>query len=233
MLKAELTKKLPNFDLDVEVEAKPGQVIGIMGPSGCGKSMFLGCLAGLQHPECGKITLDDDVWLDTEKKIDKKTELRHAGYCFQNFALFENRSALENIMAGFSGKYRSRKMSKAEKKEKALELLKLVGLEKAASQYPATLSGGQKQRIALARLMADHPRLWLLDEPFSAVDTQFKEDLYEALKSILQEAGVPVFLCSHDPRDIQALCTDYIRMENGKITERGVIQDEQFIQKEI
>jgi molybdate transport system ATP-binding protein len=221
MLDVNVKKSLARFDLDLSFSCENGQILGVIGPSGCGKSMMMKCIAGLEKPDAGHVLLGGEVLFDTNKKVNLKTEVRHIGYCFQNYALFENRTALGNVIFGLEGKYRKRKLSKKEKEQKAMELLELVGLKEQANQYPATLSGGQKQRVALARMMADEPKVWLLDEPFSAVDALTKEKLYASLKDVLAKAKGPVLLCSHDPKDIEALCSDFIEMDEGKIIRKG------------
>lgn len=221
MLKANIKRQLPAFELKADLEVKPGEVLGIMGPSGCGKSMLLKCIAGLE--ECfGIIEMNEICWLDSERKIFVPAQMRQVGFCFQNYALFEGRSVLDNVALAAMGKKRGRKISRKEAREKAKDLLEQVGLAEAAGQYPATLSGGQKQRAALARLMADEPVLLLLDEPFSAIDGLRKKQLYGWLKDWLDHLNIPVILCSHDPQEIKTLCTRTLVMEEGHFLDVSV-----------
>ena len=169
-----IAKRLNQFDLHVEFNLEAG-VAGLMGASGSGKSMTLKCIAGVELPDRGKIVLDGKVLFDSEAKINLPPQKRNVGYLFQSYALFPNMNVVENIFCGLQAKG----LNDAEASARAqvlIEKFKLQGLEKS---YPRQLSGGQKQRVALARLLAADPEVILLDEPFSALDEDLKEDLQQ------------------------------------------------------
>jgi ABC-type sulfate/molybdate transport systems ATPase subunit len=194
-----------------------GQVLGLCGPSGSGKSMLMKILCGIEKADTGTISLGNTVWYDSKNRIFLPVHKRHAGYLFQSYALFPHKSALENIKAGMIGKHHLHALSKEERAKKAEELLKRVGLENCALIKPDKLSGGQKQRLAMARMLADSPEVWMLDEPFSALDTKTKEEMKAFLKEQMQNADVPVIFCSHDPKEVQELCDLWIELEEGKV----------------
>ena len=167
MLEVNIQKKLKEFDLNVDFELKKG-CLGILGPSGCGKSMTLKSIAGIENPDNGVVNLITDkenIYFDSDKKINLKPQKRNVGYLFQNYALFPNMTVEENVAIGLSKNYDEKIVSEMIKR------FRLEGLEK---RYPRQLSGGQQQRVALARILAYGPDVLLLDEPFSAMDTFLK-----------------------------------------------------------
>jgi molybdate transport system ATP-binding protein len=166
-LEVKIKKRYKDFSLDVSLETK-GEYLGILGASGSGKSLTLKCIAGVETPDEGKIVLKGRVLFDSENNINIKPQSRNIGYMFQNYALFPNMTAEENIGVGL-------KLTKKEKKKRVKELLSLFRLEDMGHKYPAQLSGGQQQRVALARIIAYEPDVLLLDEPFSALDSKLKK----------------------------------------------------------
>lgn len=214
MLQIDIYKKLKEFDLNISFTHE-GRCIGIMGGSGCGKSMTLKCIAGIETPDKGRIILNDEVVFDSEKKINLKIQKRNVGYMFQNYALFDNMSVKNNIISGL----KAHKLCKDEIKDKTEEMLKIFRLEKLAERFPRQLSGGQKQRTALARMIAANPDVYLLDEPFSALDSNLKDELIEEMKEILSFYNKPAILVSHDITEINRLCNKKYIMEKGEFIE--------------
>ncbi|MDR2864594.1 MAG: ATP-binding cassette domain-containing protein [Spirochaetaceae bacterium] len=179
-LTVRIKKKLSNdFVLDIEFETHNNICLGILGASGAGKSMILKCIAGIEKPDEGFISLDGTALFDSKKNINKQARERKVGYLFQNYALFPRMNALENIIAPLNGP----------KKEKLLRAfawinaLNLSGLEK---QNARKLSGGEQQRVALARMLITEPQAVLLDEPFSALDSSLREYMQFTLLGLLQ-----------------------------------------------
>ena len=209
MLEVQIYKKLAEFDLDVSFQVNDN-ILGLMGASGSGKSMTLKCIAGIETPDQGRIVLNGRVLFDSEKKINVPIQKRNVGYMFQSYALFPNMNVYENISVGL----RARKVKDVDiVVQKVMQQFRVFEL---ASRYPKQLSGGQRQRVALARLMAYEPDVLLLDEPFSALDEDLKEDLLQELKSELQ-ISKPVIFVSHDKEEVNELCDLKYKIKQGEI----------------
>lgn len=209
MLEVQIYKKLAEFDLDVSFQVDDN-ILGLMGASGSGKSMTLKCIAGIETPDQGRIVLNNRVLFDSEKKINVPIQKRNVGYMFQSYALFPNMNVYENISVGL----RTRKVKDVDiVVQKVMQQFRVFEL---ASRYPKQLSGGQRQRVALARLMAYEPDVLLLDEPFSALDEDLKEDLLQELKSELQ-ISKPVIFVSHDKEEVNYLCDLNYKIKQGEI----------------
>ncbi|WP_068448953.1 ABC transporter ATP-binding protein [Caviibacter abscessus] len=171
------------FDLD------KCEILLIKGKSGIGKSTILKLISGFEDMQQGYILLDG---LDISNE---KIEKRNVGYLFQEFALFPHMNAYQNISYGIS------KLSKREVKERVSELLEIVDMRGYEKRYPVELSGGQKQRIALARSLANRPKLLLLDEPFSSLDEELRDKLRVDIKKILKSQKITAIIVSHDSND--------------------------------
>ncbi len=209
MLEVQIYKKLAEFDLDASFQVDDN-ILGLMGASGSGKSMTLKCIAGIETPDQGRIVLNNRVLFDSEKKINVPIQKRNVGYMFQSYALFPNMNVYENISVGL----RARKVKDVDiVVQKVMQQFRIFEL---ASRYPKQLSGGQRQRVALARLMAYEPDVLLLDEPFSALDEDLKEDLLQELKSELQ-ISKPVIFVSHDKEEVNYLCDLNYKIKQGEI----------------
>lgn len=209
MLEVQIYKKLAEFDLDASFQVDDN-ILGLMGASGSGKSMTLKCIAGIETPDQGRIVLNNRVLFDSEKKINVPIQKRNVGYMFQSYALFPNMNVYENISVGL----RARKVKDVDiVVQKVMQQFRIFEL---ASRYPKQLSGGQRQRVALARLMAYEPDVLLLDEPFSALDEDLKEDLLQKLKSELQ-ISKPVIFVSHDKEEVNELCDLKYKIKQGEI----------------
>ena len=207
-----IAKRLNQFNLQVEFNLENG-LTGLMGASGSGKSMTLKCIAGIELPDSGKIVLDGKVLFDSEAKVNLPPQKRNVGYLFQSYALFPNMNVVENILCGLQAKGLSDAEANA-RAQKLVEKFKLQGLEKS---YPRQLSGGQKQRVALARLLAAEPEVILLDEPFSALDEDLKEDLQRELRAALAEFGGVALLVSHNKSEIKKLCKSAYVIKQGQV----------------
>ena len=209
MLEVQIYKKLAEFDLDISFQVNDN-ILGLMGASGSGKSMTLKCIAGIEMPDQGRIVLNGCVLFDSEKKINVPIQKRNVGYMFQSYALFPNMNVYENISVGL----RARKVKDVDiVVQKVMQQFRIFEL---ASRYPKQLSGGQRQRVALARLMAYEPDVLLLDEPFSALDEDLKEDLLRELKSELQ-ISKPVVFVSHNKEEVNELCDFKYKIKLGEI----------------
>ena len=214
VLKFNIQKKLKEFDLDVGFELKKG-CLGILGPSGCGKSMTLKSIAGIVDPDEGFVSLTTDnetVYFDSNNKINIKPQKRNVGYLFQNYALFPNMTVEENVAAGLEKDHDEKIVSDMIKR------FHLDGLEK---RYPRQLSGGQQQRVALARILAYGPDVILFDEPFSAMDTYLKEQLYVELVNLLRNFDGLSILVTHDRDEAFQFCDELLVLDEGQIIAKG------------
>ncbi|WP_035059085.1 ABC transporter ATP-binding protein [Andreprevotia chitinilytica] len=189
-----------------------GETLVLLGPSGCGKTTMLRLIAGLESPDAGGRILfgSDDV---TRRSI----EHRQVGMVFQNYALFPNMSVRQNIAYGL----RIRKAPAAEIKRSVDELLALTRLTDFADRSIAQLSGGQRQRVALARALAPQPRVLLLDEPLTALDTQLREHVRGEMDRLLRQLGVTTVYVTHDQAEAMALGDRIVVMSAGRIEQIG------------
>lgn len=216
-LQVELVKKVKTGTIRLEFSLE-NEVLGILGRSGCGKSVTLKCIAGILPPESGRIRLDDRTLYDSEKKINRKARERRIGYLFQNYALFPNLTVLENICFSLKKKDRAGQAY-------ARELLERFYLTEVADSYPAVLSGGQQQRTAMARMLAAKPRVLLLDEPFSALDSFLRREMEREVQEVLNNFGGVSILVSHNKEEIRRLTRRCMVMEQGKIAEIGKTEE--------
>ncbi len=205
-----IEKHMGDFHLQVQLETD-SEVLGLLGMSGSGKSVTLKCIAGLLHPDRGQIILDGKTLFDSEKKIDLPPQQRKVGYLFQEYALFPNMTVRQNIAAG-------RHPGSSLSTEDCIRRFSLEGLEK---HFPHQLSGGQKQRTALARILLSEPRLLLLDEPFSALDTPTRLRLQQELHNLLKELKKPAILVTHDVEEVSVLCGQTAILHDGHLMEAG------------
>lgn len=216
-LQVKLVKKVKTGTIRLEFSLE-NEVLGILGRSGCGKSVTLKCIAGILPPESGRIRLDDQTLYDSEKKINRKARERRIGYLFQNYALFPNLTVLENICFSLKKKDRAGQAY-------ARELLERFYLTEVADSYPAVLSGGQQQRTAMARMLAAKPRVLLLDEPFSALDSFLRREMEREVQEVLNNFGGVSILVSHNKEEIRRLTRRCMVMEQGKIAEIGKTEE--------
>ena len=196
-----------------------GDVVVIIGPSGGGKSTFIRCLNLLEQPTAGKIYFEgEDI---TAKGFDVNRHRQKVGMVFQQFNLFNNLTVLENITISLT---KVKKQSEEESKEKALKLLKRVGLEDKANAYPSQLSGGQKQRIAIVRALAMEPDVLLFDEPTSALDPEMVGEVLQVI-SDLARYGITMVVVTHEMGFARKVGTRVLFMDGGQIAEQGTPEE--------
>lgn len=196
-----------------------GEVVVIIGPSGSGKSTFLRCLNLLEEPTSGEIIFEGNNITDKKANINKLRE--KMGMVFQQFNLFPHKSVLENITIS-PIKVKGEKVQSAN--EKALSLLKMVGLTDKASAYPSSLSGGQKQRIAIARALAMNPDVMLFDEPTSALDPEMVGEVLNVMKELAKE-GMTMVVVTHEMGFAREVGDRILFMDEGKILEEGTPEE--------
>ena len=196
-----------------------GDVVVIIGPSGSGKSTFIRCLNLLEQPTAGKIYFEgEDI---TAKGFDVNKHRQKVGMVFQQFNLFNNLTVLENITISLT---KVKKQSEEESKEKALKLLKRVGLEDKANAYPSQLSGGQKQRIAIVRALAMEPDVLLFDEPTSALDPEMVGEVLQVISDLARD-GITMVVVTHEMGFARKVGTRVLFMDGGQIAEQGTPEE--------
>ncbi|WP_027179514.1 amino acid ABC transporter ATP-binding protein [Maridesulfovibrio bastinii] len=200
---------------DVSHTIETGQVVVVIGPSGSGKSTFLRCLNRLEYADSGQILIDDVDILDPKTNINKIRE--EVGMVFQSFNLFPHKTVLENITIA---QMVVRKRSKQEATEKAMALLKKVGIHDKAGAYPTQLSGGQQQRVAIARSLAMDPKVLLFDEPTSALDPEMIGEVLDAMKTVAKE-GMTMIVVTHEMGFAREVADEVLFMDHGQILEKG------------
>ena len=216
-LKVCIKKRLGNFELDSDFTAKSNEVFAILGSSGCGKSMTLKCIAGIETPDSGKIVLDGITLFDSSAKINLAPQKRKIGYLFQSNALFPNMTVYQNILFSIS-----HKKDAPDIVQQKINSFALTGLEKS---YPHQLSGGQKQRVALARVFASSPKVLMLDEPFSALDSHLQWQLEQEIKEHLKTFDGQTLFVSHKREEIFRISDKIAMMQNGHMQPACTVQE--------
>ena len=192
-----------------------GEFAAVMGPSGCGKSTLLNMVAGLDRPDEGEITLDDEVITGRSEDDLARMRRRHIGFVFQFFNLLEGMSVLENVALPAIVAGTKRKAAET----RARDLLDLLGLADKAKAAPGVLSGGQRQRLAIARALANSPTLVLADEPTGALDSEGGAEVMELFRR-LHAGGQSILLVTHDD-DVAAAAERIVHMRDGKVVDEG------------
>ncbi len=205
---------LRNVDLEIE----KADIYGIIGMSGAGKSTLVRCLNFLERPTEGEILIDGKNLAELSER-ELRYKRREIAMIFQHFNLLMQKNVISNVCFPLM----IQKTDRKEAAEKAMELLKLVGLEEKAKAYPAQLSGGQKQRVAIARALASSPKILLCDEATSALDPQTTESILQLLKRINQELGITVVIITHQMSVVQDVCNKVAIIEDGQVAETGEV----------
>ncbi|RSK26247.1 ATP-binding cassette domain-containing protein [Bacillus sp. HMF5848] len=213
MLSVNIQKKMPNFTIDVDFQVE-NEIAILFGPSGSGKTTILNCISGLTRPDTGTISLFETI-LFKGKKHALPIQKRNVGYLFQDYALFPHMTVIKNIEYG--------------SKDNSLvkQLITVLDIPHLLNKYPRQISGGEKQRVALARALATKPQILLLDEPFSALDQEIREECQSELLRLHSIWNIPVIMVTHDLQEAKKIGSQILRMSNGIITERITNQNEQ------
>ncbi len=192
-----------------ELDLDEGEVLVVIGPSGCGKTTLLRCIAGLEKPERGSIRMDGRVLSDDRSCV--PPEARGIGFVFQGLALFPHLTVERNVAFGLH------ELSRSERDQRVRDELKTVGLEEFAKRYPHELSGGQQQRVAIARSLVRRPRLMLMDEPFSDLDTKTRATVRTEVLRILRTHNTAAIIVTHDREDAVHVADRIAEMDQGRI----------------
>ena len=218
-LEVTIAKRFEGFTLHADFTAGNTSA-AILGASGCGKSMTLRCIAGVVKPDSGRIVLDGRVLFDSEKGIDLPPQQRNVGLLFQNYALFPNMTVEQNILCALK-----KEKDPAARKAACGSALRAMRLEELAHRLPSELSGGQQQRAALARILAGRPRILMLDEPFSALDSYLREEVEGEVGSLLSNFDGTALLVTHDRDEAYRLCREMIVMDGGEVLRAGTTKE--------
>ena len=199
----------------IDLSVMKGEVISIIGPSGGGKSTFLRCLNLLEIPDEGKIFFEGENIMNKQKDISRYRQ--KIGMVFQNFNVFPNMTVLDNITLA---PVLEKRVPRKDAEEEAMALLKRVGLEDKASEYPRKLSGGQKQRLSIVRALAMHPDVMLFDEPTSALDPEMVKEVLNVIRD-LAKSGMTTLVVTHEMAFAREISDRVLFICNGVITEEG------------
>ena len=214
-LTVNIEKRFKGFSLRAAFEAGD-ETLALLGASGCGKSMTLRCIAGVEKPDRGRIVLDGETLFDSEKHINVSPQERRVGLMYQHYALFPQMTVLKNVICG------TRRDMKGREREKAARTaLEAFGIADLQDRLPSQLSGGQQQRVALARMMVGHPRLLMLDEPFSALDSHLRFRMEQETRQVIRRFGKTVLLVSHDRDEVYRMADKVALMNGGQIERIG------------
>ncbi len=207
-LSASFKKRLKYFDLDIAFSCETQRLTVLIGPSGGGKTTIVRMVAGLEKPDQGRLTFGDEVWFDADREILVSPQKRRLGYVFQDYSLFPHLNLFDN--AAFAARDKK-------EVETLFDLFKISHLRK---RKPHMVSGGERQRCAICQALARHPRLLLLDEPFSALDVITRRSLREELKSLKGALSCPIIYVTHDINEALFLADDILPIVEGKIDPR-------------
>lgn len=205
---------------DINISIEKADIFGIIGMSGAGKSTLVRCLNYLEEPTDGEVIIDGKN-LGTLTSKELRAVRSEIAMIFQHFNLLMQKTVLDNVLFPL----KLQKVPKKEARQKALELLSVVGLESKAKAYPAQLSGGQKQRVAIARALASSPKILLCDEATSALDPQTTDSILKLLKEINEKFDITVVIITHQMDVVQEICNKVAIIENGILVEEGAVVD--------
>ena len=197
----------------IDLEVGRGEILCLLGPSGDGKTTLLRLVAGLEPLQSGRIELGGEVVAEPGREV--PPEQRHVGFVFQDYALFPHLTVEENVAFGL------RRAPKGERAWLVAEALARVGLETYARAWPHMLSGGQQQRVALARALAPRPQVVLLDEAFASLDARLREQVRDDTLHVLQTAGIPAMIVTHDAEEAMFMADRIALMRDGRVVQLG------------
>ena len=201
MLEADLHKQLRDFSLDLKIQAKPGEILVLMGENGAGKSTVLNILSGLLNPDTGSIRLNGKSLFESTSGVSVPVEARNIGYVLQNSTAFPHLSVSENVAYGM----KARHMHKNKIAKQVDQWMGLMDIRNLADVKAGKLSGGQKQRVVIARALAIEPKLLMLDEPFTALDTESRQSVQEAVRTCVTDLQIPCLVVTHRVADVHEL----------------------------
>jgi molybdate transport system ATP-binding protein len=215
MFRVRAVKTLPEFTLDVAIEAPARGVVALFGRSGCGKTTLVNIIAGLLDPDAARIELDGVVIEDSQARIRTPAERRRMGYVFQDARLFPHFDVLGNLRYGL------RRARESSARITLDHVVGMLGLESLLSRRPHQLSGGERQRVALGRALLSQPQLLLLDEPLAALDAARREEVLPYLEKLRDELAIPMIYVSHQFEEVLRLATHVVLLDRGRVVSQG------------
>jgi iron(III) transport system ATP-binding protein len=204
----------------VSLEIPEGSLYTFLGPSGCGKTTTLRCVAGLERPEGGKISIDEKVVYGASDRVYIPTNKRPIGMVFQSYAIWPHMTVFENVAYPMTIQRHPRR-SKDEIKRRVLDVLRIVGLQGLEDRPAPKLSGGQQQRVAFARALVNEPKVMLLDEPLSNLDAKLREQMRFEIKALQRRVNITTIYVTHDQGEALAISDQIAVMHAGKLIEVG------------
>ena len=209
----------PGFQLHVELDVPATGILALFGPSGSGKTTLVRCLAGLERAPNGFLRLGDDVWQDESQSIYLPISQRPIGYVFQEARLFPHLSVRSNLTYGF------KRTPVHQRRVSVEQVVDILGIEPLLDRRPQKLSGGEQQRVAIGRALLTSPRLLLLDEPFSSLDTERKREIFPFIQRLYKELQIPIVYVSHSINEILQLAHVVALLQAGKIVALGPLSE--------
>jgi molybdate transport system ATP-binding protein len=208
------------FQLDVDLTLPGSGVTVLLGPSGCGKTTLLRCMAGLEQPPKGKLSINGKVWQDCDMNRFVPTYQRNLGYVFQEANLFPHLNVAENLQFGL------KRIATPNHDKKCLRsIIGLLGLSHLLDRMPDRLSGGEKQRVAIARALVLNPDILLMDEPLASLDEKRKQEVMPYLLTLQQEFNIPIMYVTHSQQEAAQLADTLVLLENGRVQAAGRVSE--------
>ena len=208
----------------ITFDVKKGEMVTLLGPSGCGKTTTLRCIAGLEDPRSGTISLEGEVLTRQPGGVLVAPEKRSLAMVFQSYAIWPHMNVFENVAYGL----RARRVNRSEIHRRVLDVLEIVGLKNMESRPATQLSGGQQQRVALARAIVLEPKILLLDEPLSNLDAKLRETTRAELRELQQRLAITALYVTHDQTEAMALSDRLIVFRDGALEQEGTPLDVYF-----
>lgn len=221
MLEAHLYKQLRDFPLDLKIQANPGEILVLMGENGAGKSTVLNMLSGLLNPDTGSIRLNGKPLFESASGVVVPVESRNIGYVLQNSTAFPHLSVSENVAYGM----KARHIHKDRIAQQIDHWMELMDIKNLADVKAGKLSGGQKQRVAIARALAIGPELMMLDEPFTALDTESRQSVQDAICTCVSDLQIPCLVVTHRVFDAREIGDRVILLNRGVSCWEGLPSD--------
>ena len=207
------------FKLDVDLRLPSSGITVLFGHSGSGKTTLLRCIAGLQHAPQGFLSINGNLWQDSDNKLFLPTHKRSLGYVFQEANLFAHLTVLDNLAYGL------KRIIQKPNTEKFNQIIELLGIEHLMERMPERLSGGERQRVAIARALVLNPEVLLMDEPLASLDSKRKQEIMPFLTRLHNELNIPVLYVTHSQQEVAQLADYLVVLENGNVQAAGLLSD--------
>lgn len=207
------------FVLDVDLQLPSSGITVLFGHSGSGKTTLLRCIAGLQHAPQGFLSINGNLWQDSDNKLFLPTHKRSLGYVFQEANLFAHLTVLGNLSYGL------KRIGQTAKTEKFDQVIELLGITHLMERLPERLSGGERQRVAIARALVLNPEILLMDEPLASLDAKRKQEILPFLTRLHSELNIPVLYVTHSQQEVAQLADYLVLLADGNVQAAGLLAD--------